>query len=129
MNRETVPAPEPGPRRPVATPPELQADIDAGLTADKVDVFDPAAAPLGTDEEAAGQPTQAEQVALARGQERRSFLTEDDETAAQHAPDVVASREALEEGAERRFSPAVAFALVAAAALLAFVFAFLTGRA
>ena len=47
-----------------ATPPptvdaqRLRADIDAGRTGDKIPVGDPAAAPLGTDDEAAGtRPT------------------------------------------------------------------------
>jgi hypothetical protein len=40
-----------------ATPSQLKEDIDSGRTRDKVAVFDPAAAPLGTDEEAAGTPT------------------------------------------------------------------------
>ena len=35
---------------------QLRDDIDAGRTGDKVDWPDPAAAPLGTDEEAAGTP-------------------------------------------------------------------------
>jgi len=40
-----------------ATPAQLKEDIDSGRTRDKVAVFDPAAAQLGTDEEAAGTPT------------------------------------------------------------------------
>jgi hypothetical protein len=35
---------------------QLRDDIDHGRTCDKVDAPDPAAAPLGTDEEAAGTP-------------------------------------------------------------------------
>lgn len=42
-----------------ATPAQLKEDIDSGRTRDKVAAFDPAAAPLGTDEEAAGTPTPA----------------------------------------------------------------------
>ncbi len=38
---------------------QLRDDIDAGRTGDKVDWPDPAAAPLGTDEEAAGTPPDA----------------------------------------------------------------------
>jgi hypothetical protein len=34
----------------------LRHDIDSGRTGDKIDWPDPAAAPLGTDEEAAGTP-------------------------------------------------------------------------
>ena len=37
-------------------PEQLRGDIDAGRTADKTPVTDPAASPLGTDEEAAGTP-------------------------------------------------------------------------
>jgi hypothetical protein len=47
----------------------LRADIDSGRTRDKIPVSDPAAAPLGTDEEAAGTPISKERVALARSQE------------------------------------------------------------
>ena len=47
----------------------LRADIDAGRTGDKVPAADPAAAPLGADEEAAGTPLQADAVTLARRQE------------------------------------------------------------
>lgn len=49
-----------------ATPPpttaaqHLRADIDSGRTGDKIPVEDPAAAPLGTDDEAAGtRPTES----------------------------------------------------------------------
>ena len=35
---------------------QLKHDIDRGGGGDKVDAFDPAAAPLGTDDEAAGTP-------------------------------------------------------------------------
>jgi hypothetical protein len=38
----------------------LRHAIDRGATGDKVDAGDPAAAPLGTDEEAAGTPIPAE---------------------------------------------------------------------
>jgi hypothetical protein len=48
---------------------QLRADIDAGRTRDKVPGSDPAAAPLGTDEEAAGTPISPEAVALARRHE------------------------------------------------------------
>jgi hypothetical protein len=47
----------------------LRADIDSGRTGDKVAAGDPAAAPLGTDEEAAGAQPPPEAVALARAQE------------------------------------------------------------
>jgi hypothetical protein len=49
----------------------LRDDIDSGRTGDKVPVSDPAAAPLGTDDEAAGFPPGAEEIARARRNERR----------------------------------------------------------
>lgn len=51
-----------GPRR--AAPPttdRLRIDIDRGRTGEKVDYPDPAAAPLGTDDEAAGHPVSAQE--------------------------------------------------------------------
>jgi hypothetical protein len=47
----------------------LRHDIDRGRGGDKVDAIDPAAAPLGTDEEAAGTPVPPEAVAKAYAQE------------------------------------------------------------
>lgn len=44
---------------------ELRKDIDSGRTGDKVDFPDPAAAPLGTDAEASGNPPDAKEVKLA----------------------------------------------------------------
>lgn len=48
---------------------KLRANIDSGRTGDKVPGPDPAAAPLGTDEEAAGTPITSEQVDIARSHE------------------------------------------------------------
>lgn len=45
---------------------QLRADIDSGRTGDKVPGPDPASAPLGTDEEAAGTPLDSDAVARAR---------------------------------------------------------------
>jgi hypothetical protein len=50
---------------------QLKADINAGLTGDKVPGFDPATAPLGTDEEAAGAPTSEAAAQHARTAQRR----------------------------------------------------------
>ena len=44
---------------------QLRIAIDRGLAGDKVDAADPAAAPLGTDDEAGGTPNTSEQVRLA----------------------------------------------------------------
>jgi hypothetical protein len=49
----------------------LRHDIDTGRTGDKVSWPDPAAAPLGTDEEAAGTPLHATLVETARAEETR----------------------------------------------------------
>ncbi len=64
---EPVSAPctgDPQPRS--ATPAQLRHDIDSGRTGDKVPFPDPAAAPLGTDEEAAGTPVSGRAAAAAR---------------------------------------------------------------
>lgn len=45
----------------------LRSAIDEGRTGDKVPFSDPAAAPLGTDDEAAGHPAGAERGATAAG--------------------------------------------------------------
>jgi hypothetical protein len=44
---------------------ELRARIDAGASGDKVPGLDPAAAPLGTDDEAAGTPADRQRVSAA----------------------------------------------------------------
>lgn len=51
---------------------ELRKDIDEGKTGDKVPFRDPAAAPLGSDDEAAGHPPTPEAIALARKNETRT---------------------------------------------------------
>lgn len=55
-----------------ATAAQLKDDINSGRTGDKVGGFDPAAAPLGTDDEAGGASLSPEALALARRQERAS---------------------------------------------------------
>ena len=52
---------------------QLRDDIDSGRTCDKVVAPDPAAAPLGSDEEAAGTPPSPAAIALARSLEIKSF--------------------------------------------------------
>ena len=49
----------------------LRHDIDRGKTGDKIGVPDPAAAPLGTDDEAGGNPPTEEQLRIAREAETR----------------------------------------------------------
>ena len=53
----------------MTTADKLRADINRGRTGDKVPFHDPAAAPLGTDDEAAGATPTPEQVETARAQE------------------------------------------------------------
>lgn len=60
------PCPQRQRQEPAATADQLRADIDAGRTGDKTQGSDPAAAPLGTDEEAAGVATPPEALARAR---------------------------------------------------------------
>jgi hypothetical protein len=52
-------------------PERLRHDIDSGRTGDKVPAPDPAMAPLGTDEEAAGTPVRPRDVEAARRAETR----------------------------------------------------------
>jgi hypothetical protein len=49
-----------------STTAQLRDDIDHGRTGDKIDAPDPAVAPLGTDEEAAGTPPDPCAVEAAR---------------------------------------------------------------
>ena len=53
----------------MTTTARLRADIDSGRTGEKVATIDPAAAPLGTDDEAGGTPPSADAIELARRQE------------------------------------------------------------
>ena len=49
----------------------FRKDIDRGEAGDKTDFPDPAAAPLGTDDEAGGHPATKEQLRIAREAEIR----------------------------------------------------------
>jgi hypothetical protein len=55
----------------------LRDDIQRGRTSDKVKARDPAAAPLGTDEEAAGTPVTSTASQSARDAENKSQLETD----------------------------------------------------
>jgi hypothetical protein len=63
----------PSPKRPsdpnIQTSDQLRAAIDGGAAADKVAFPDPAAAPLGTDDEAAGTPPARRQIKIAARRE------------------------------------------------------------
>jgi len=58
------------PHAPKATTDQLRDDIDRGRTGDKVHFPDPAAAPLGTDDEAAGCAPHPDTVDQVRQHER-----------------------------------------------------------
>ena len=55
---------------------QLRADIDSGRTHDKVAHSDPAAAPLGSDAEAAGAPPTPDEVSTARRHETSRAVPE-----------------------------------------------------
>jgi hypothetical protein len=64
-------------RQPMPTTARPLHDIDRGRGGDKVDSIDPAVAPLGTDDEAAGTPPTAAQVKLAYNHEvGHAFMSE-----------------------------------------------------
>jgi hypothetical protein len=54
---------------PHSTSSQLKHDIDSGRTGDKAGGFDPAAAPLGTDDEAGGAAASPEAISHARAME------------------------------------------------------------
>jgi hypothetical protein len=60
------------PNTPVETTEQLRIAIDQGHAGSKVDATDPAAAPLGTDDEAGGTPNTIAQVRLAAAHEIRA---------------------------------------------------------
>ncbi|GGI22940.1 hypothetical protein [Bradyrhizobium guangdongense] len=61
----------------IETTEQLRIAIDQGYAGDKVDAIDPAAAPLGTDDEAGGTSDTPAQVRLAAAQELRARADED----------------------------------------------------
>jgi hypothetical protein len=66
----TPPAPRPRRDAPKANPAEIRNDIDTGETGDKTPGADPAAAPLGTDEEAAGPMLSGADQGVVRADQR-----------------------------------------------------------
>ena len=106
----------------------LRHETDRGRFADKVDFGDPATAPLGTDDEAAGHPPDREAVAASREQQERIARRVRDSTtdalAPQGAPAVSYAGSAQKRPARNWLIPALAglavAALVAAAIWLTF---------
>ena len=71
--------------RPDDTIEQLRADIDSGRTGDKVSAPDPAMAPLGTDDEAAGTPPSPAAIALTRRMENSRPNQSEPQTGLGHA--------------------------------------------
>ncbi len=88
--------------------------IDRGLEGEKKGLPDPAAAPLGTDDEAAGTPPTAEQIALPHAQEVENRPD---------APDVTQGGPVLPGRAERHRDPWVWMVAAIGAVLAAIVLA------
>jgi hypothetical protein len=65
----TIKPVDPPPMNEGSTTAQLKGDINSGRTGDKNEVFDPGLSPLGTDDEAGGNPMKPEQVDIARHQE------------------------------------------------------------
>jgi hypothetical protein len=74
---------------------KLKHDIDRGRGGDKVDVIDPAAAPLGTDDEAAGTPASEEAVAKAHRDEVANSSASSERNDNDHAVAIYAALIAL----------------------------------
>lgn len=75
VGADVSPAPEDLPED--LTVDSLRHALDRGRGGDKVDFTDPAAAPLGTDDEAAGFPPTREQIRMAAAQELGKRPNED----------------------------------------------------
>lgn len=113
-NREAAKAPRSGRSNGVSNAEQLRSAIDSGETGDKVDVLDPAAAPLGSDAEAGGYVASPEEIAL------------DAETeAANHESARNPSRELAK---ERRASPVLLVGALLAVLAIALVLFFLGAR-
>ena len=91
----------------------LRDDIDRGAAGDKVAFSDPAASPLGTDDEAGGHPPTAEQVQHARKQETRAEASDAKRTAGER-----------HNGSQRRRFGGAAVAVALGACILILVFLF-----
>ena len=74
-------------RKTQPTSAQLRHDIDRGATGDKTPALDPAAAPLGTDEEAGGAPPTPPEIADAMTAERRDLSGERNAVAPEITPD------------------------------------------
>lgn len=86
----------------------LRADLDAGEGRDKIAYPDPAAAPLGTDDEAAGTPASPAQLRMAQQQEHRRDDADDDgrdNQAAVHVPGVDSAHPGAHPGARPGAQP------------------------
>jgi hypothetical protein len=91
----------------------LRSDIDHGRTGDKVDFTDPATAPLGTDDEAAGSPPTREQI---RHAEQQEIHRSPDDTAGRSARDMPSRQ--FGTGVRK---PVLVWVVIAATAILALI--------
>lgn len=91
---------------------QIKHDIDSGLTGDKAPGFDPAAAPLGTDEEAGGVSLPPDQLAAVRQAERagRPAVHRPNAVDPRLTPDGVAPSRGLLTGVLIGFAAAAVFA-------------------
>ncbi len=92
---------------------KLRDDIDRGGAGDKVNWPDPAAAPLGADDEASGHPPTREQLEMARQAETRR---PDDPTADRKVRNIAAA-----EGKRRGLGPVLVIGVLALAAIAVFL--------
>jgi len=98
---------------------QLKHDIDSGRTGDKIAGFDPAAAPLGTDEEAGGYSPTGPEIAQARALETGRGVTSRSTNSAEPrlAPDATLK--------DRPRLPMAALVAIAMIAIAAAAFAFM----
>jgi hypothetical protein len=94
---------------------QLREQIDQGRSGDKVSHVDPSAAPLGTDDESAGQPPTTEQVTLAMARERGQAARARGIAGNVHGSDTAS-------GHRRLAGPAVWLLLIFVVAVLAVLF-------
>lgn len=112
------PSAAPADRDAAATTDQLRSDIDSGRTHDKVAKSDPAAAPLGSDAEAGGNPPAAREVATARKHETGRKVAEKT-SAAKPSQSRVATQTTDRSG---WWFAAVVAAIILVAIILAFIF-------
>lgn len=109
-------------RQPTADPnaSQLKEAIDRGEAGDKVPFSDPAAAPLGTDDEAAGTPNTAAQVERSLASETRNRAPDRNAQASATAPTNVSVGPTASQSDMPSKAPWVAVAILVAVVLAVF---------